>query len=167
MPTFVYSVTTPCRLRAVLLTLTLASTLGCPRVTELRVAGQAARGRPVFATYGSKAALGILEVTRCERSTHAALDTSPAVWRITAVSPLGAVVDRVVYGAVPRGFILGPGRPHGSRGPAPSTAPPLGAGCYRAARDGTGQTWFTVAADGSVLELAGPPAEDQRKPGGG
>jgi hypothetical protein len=135
---------------------------GCPQRTEVQVVGQVAPGRPVFATFGSRAELGVLEVAPCVRPDAAVGEYPPVIWRITTGASPALPLDTVVYGHVPPGYRAGWAPPPGHTDPSPPVAveaPPLPRGCYNVSRDGTGQAWFTVGQDGSIRALRQPPQE--------
>ena len=59
-------------------------------------------------------------------------------------------IERIVYGRVPPGFYAAR---YMSEERSRSVEPPLGPGCYVASTDGEGSVRFSVAPNGSVVEL--------------
>jgi hypothetical protein len=77
-----------------------------------------------------------------------------AVWLIVQDIGEPHVLGRVTYGRVPQGYVA---THYMSRDTSRAeVSPPLTAGCYVAAVQGTGRLRFVIAPDGSALQLPDP-----------
>jgi hypothetical protein len=144
-------------MRAIVRAVRTIATLGvvalwsCQRPAAIWIIGQEAPGRPVFGigdtVRGRPIWLGDLMVTRCDFDDQTA---QFAAWLIVSDGET-TVVSRVTYGRVPPGYAVT--RYGSTERSHTDVAPPLLPGCYVARIDGSpGTVYFTVAADGSVLE---------------
>ena len=134
------------------LALSLIALAGCPRRSAIWLLGQEAPGRPVFGVgetpHGRPTWLGHLIVVPCDRFDGTARN---ALWFIVQDTGAVRVLDRVVYGKVPTGYIVTHYKSEESSRTAVS--PPLTAGCYVASISGTGRVRFRIGEAGSALEI--------------
>ncbi len=143
-------------LRGPLVVLAASLLTGCPRTTTVRIVGQAAPGRPVFASGGSwggpPTGISFLMVAPCAPPGAEPWDPRPRpLWGATRdPTPDAPPPQQLTYGVLPAGYDVVRGAPR----PGPGGVPPLPPGCYTAETDGTGWLKFQVARDGSVLETA-------------
>jgi hypothetical protein len=123
----------------------------CPRQGAVWIEGQAAPGRPVFGVgrtlRGPATWLGYFIVAPCDSFDGSA---GTARWQLVQNGEPRAI-SRLTYGQVPDGYVAT--RALSTERPRTAVADPLGPGCYVAVMSGSGRVEFTVAADGSVLEV--------------
>jgi hypothetical protein len=128
----------------------LGTLAACPRRSAIWLVGQTEPGRPVFgvgeAYRGRPTWLGLLIVAPCESWDGTARS---AIWFL-AQDGESRVLNRVVYGHVPPGYVA---TRYMSDEKSTAVSPPLKAGCYIASISGTGRARFSISQDGSALEL--------------